>query len=277
MKNIQGIKRAYTHAGVFHGDDVFSTALIELLNPEIEIIRTAKPAEPESDEVLYFDLGFGRFDHHQKDGRVRANGVKYAALGLLWEEFGPQFVPNEFVQLLDEQFVQSLDRSDNGGEPDTLYRAISTLNPNWDENGDFDEQFRIAVEMAQLILERLFAQCWAKKNAQQEVFRAVDSAIEKGLPAVVLDRYLPWQEALFEHPANEQFDYIIFPSVRGGYQIQAIPSVANGRDQRSPFPEEWVAQRPEKATFVHPGRFLVGCKTLEDAMLLVAELTPQIK
>ena len=32
--------RGLTHAGVFHADDVFATALLRTLNPHIEIVRS---------------------------------------------------------------------------------------------------------------------------------------------------------------------------------------------------------------------------------------------
>ena len=43
----------YTHAGKFHADDVFSTALLRLLRPELKVIRTA--ALPENFEGFAFD------------------------------------------------------------------------------------------------------------------------------------------------------------------------------------------------------------------------------
>lgn len=77
---------ALTHGGRFHADDVFSAALLKLLNPSVQIIRVFDV--PENFDGLVFDIGWGRFDHHQKNAPVRPNGVPYAAFGLLWKEFG---------------------------------------------------------------------------------------------------------------------------------------------------------------------------------------------
>ncbi len=79
---------AFTHGGKFHADDVFSAALLLYLNPEIVITRGNRV--PENFAGIVFDIGRGRYDHHQKDSRVRENGVPYAAFGLLWEELGEQ-------------------------------------------------------------------------------------------------------------------------------------------------------------------------------------------
>lgn len=80
---------AFTHGGKFHADDVFSAALLLYLNPEIVIARGNRV--PEDFDGIVFDIGRGRYDHHQKDSRVRENGVPYAAFGLLWEELGFRF------------------------------------------------------------------------------------------------------------------------------------------------------------------------------------------
>lgn len=96
----------YTHAGKFHADDVFSTALLRLLRPELKVIRTA--ALPENFEGFAFDIGWGAYDHHQKDAPVRENGVPYAAFGLLWKNLGEQLVGEEW-QRFDEHFIQPLD------------------------------------------------------------------------------------------------------------------------------------------------------------------------
>ena len=58
---------AFTHSGKFHADDVFSSALLLYLNPEITILRGNKV--PEDFDGIIFDIGRGRYDHHQKDSR----------------------------------------------------------------------------------------------------------------------------------------------------------------------------------------------------------------
>ena len=67
---------AFTHSGKFHADDVFSAALLLYLNPEITITRGNQV--PENYEGLVFDIGRGQYDHHQKDSRIRDNGVGIA-------------------------------------------------------------------------------------------------------------------------------------------------------------------------------------------------------
>ena len=77
---------AITHGGNFHADDVFSAALLKMVNPEIDIVRTFKI--PDDFAGIAFDIGYGEYDHHQEAAAVRENGIPYAAFGLLWREFG---------------------------------------------------------------------------------------------------------------------------------------------------------------------------------------------
>ena len=129
---------AFTHGGKFHADDVFSAALLLYLNPEIVITRGNRV--PEDFDGIVFDIGRGRYDHHQKDSRVRENGVPYAAFGLLWEELGGAILGEELAAEFDEAFVQPLDNNDNTGEKNELATLIGNFNPAWDAQGGNDNQ-----------------------------------------------------------------------------------------------------------------------------------------
>ena len=124
------------------------------INPEIVISRGNKV--PEEFDGIVFDIGRGRYDHHQKDSRVRENGVPYAAFGLLWEELGKEILGEELAEKFDEAFVQPLDNNDNTGEKNELATLIGNFNPSWDAKGGSDEAFFQAVSVAGMILENKF-------------------------------------------------------------------------------------------------------------------------
>ena len=145
---------AFTHSGKFHADDVFSAALLLYLNPEIMITRGNRV--PEDFDGIVFDIGRGQYDHHQKDSRIRENGIPYAAFGLLWEELGADILGEELAQKFDESFVQPLDNNDNTGEKNELATLIGNFNPTWDAEGSNDEAFFQAVSVAGMILENKF-------------------------------------------------------------------------------------------------------------------------
>ena len=131
----------FTHAGKFHADDVFATALLQILRPDIKITRGF--TVPDDFDGIVYDIGFGMFDHHQEPREYRANGVPYAAFGLLWRVLGPGLVGERQARLIDENFIQPLDLNDNTGEQNSLCDAIGFFNPVWDSKEDQDAWNRI--------------------------------------------------------------------------------------------------------------------------------------
>lgn len=256
-----------THSGVFHADDVFSAALLKILNPEIAISRVFKAPEIEADDTIIFDIGFGRYDHHQRDAEIRDNGIKYAAFGLLWRDFGHLVVSRKNINKFDETFVQAIDDADNGGQINPMTAAIVAFAPNWDDaDQNMDSAFFRAVDFAIDILQREFARLNAAERAENEVTAALEKSDGN---IVVLDRFVPWQEVLVPSAAK----FVVFPSLRGGWSAQAIPSIPGGRDQKIPFPDEWAgADRGTLTailpglTFCHPGRFMIGADTMQTAI-----------
>lgn len=266
-KNLpEALKTGFTHGGVFHADDVFATALLKLLNPEIEIQRGF--AVPEGFEGIVYDIGGGKYDHHQKDRRIRENGVPYAAFGLLWEQFGAMLLGGEGARAFDEKFVQPIDQSDNTGEPNMISMIIADKTSTWQETGrSMEEAFWEAVQLAIEILEGRFRQIRAEREACELVRQNAASCNDRIL---YLEQAMPWKEAV------KAFDilYVIYPSLRGGYNIQAVPDSVDFGKLRCPLPEEWRGADKEtlrtltgidSLEFCHNSGFLCVAGTREDA------------
>ena len=178
----------FTHAGKFHADDVFATALLQILRPDIKITRGF--VVPDGFDGIVYDVGFGMFDHHQEPRECRPNGVPYAALGLLWRVLGPGLVGERQARLIDENFIQPLDLNDNTGEQNSLCDAIGFFNPVWDSREDQDACFFKAVAVAKQILENQIASANAVNRADEKVQQAYKNSRD-GI--VVLPCYLPWK------------------------------------------------------------------------------------
>ena len=219
MELLEEIKKkdakAFTHGGKFHADDVFSSALLLYINPEIVISRGNKV--PEDFDGIVFDIGRGRYDHHQKDSRVRENGVPYAAFGLLWEVLGKEILGEELAEKMDESFIQPLDINDNTGEKNELATLIGNFNPPWDAKGGSDEAFFQAVSVAGMILENKFERYRGNARADQRVEQVLEEHNPKDR-ILVLPEFIPCQKAL----AETEIAFVIFPSNRGGYCIQPL-------------------------------------------------------
>ena len=268
---------AFTHSGKFHADDVFSSALLLYLNPEIRIIRGNKV--PEDFDGIVFDIGRGRYDHHQKDSRIRENGIPYAAFGLLWEELGAEILGEELAQKFDESFVQPLDNNDNTGEKNELATLIGNFNPTWDAQGGNDEAFFQAGSVAGMILENKFERYLGNERADkrvEEILEEHQKAILSGEKSkeeariLILPEFVPCQKRLSE----TDIAFVIFPSNRGGYCIQPQKKEYS-LNYKCSFPVEWLGLENEElvaatglssAGFCHKGGFLMTTGTLEDAV-----------
>ena len=211
---------AFTHSGKFHADDVFSAALLLYLNPEITITRGNQV--PENYEGLVFDIGRGQYDHHQKDSRIRDNGVPYAAFGLLWEKLGPEILGEELALKFDESFVQPLDINDNTGEKNELATLIGNFNPGWDSKSSNDEAFFQAVSVAGMILENKFDRYRGNERADKRVEEIYERHMQafhdrgkhcEDARILILPEFVPCQKFLSETPIA----FVVFPSNRGGY------------------------------------------------------------
>lgn len=265
MQRLIDIEKGFTHGGVFHADDVFSSALLRILNPDIVILRGN--VVPEEFDGIVYDIGRGKFDHHQKQKLHRENGIPYAAFGLLWKEFGSRLLTEEDVISFDEEFVQPIDLSDNTGEYNGLSLIISDFNPLWNDKLSTDEKFGEALDFAQTILKNRLQKIISERKARKEVMRIMEN--QEG-PVLVMEQFYPWKDVVC---ASDKI-YVIFPSARGGYMIQAVPQSAETTTPKKAFPEEWRGKTQDELikitgigtfTFCHASGFICAADTIEDA------------
>ncbi len=258
--------KGFTHGGKFHSDDVFATALLKMINPEIQVQRGFEV--PEDYDGIVYDIGRGRFDHHQIDKEYRENECPYAAFGLLWREYGEALVGEEEAERFDEKFVQPLDESDNTGKDNALARIIDEFNPGWDSEEEFDDCFWRAVSFAKQILENHF-------KAVEGLVRANDivcADMEKSDGTIlILSRFAPWKYVV----VGSTYQFVVYPSNRGGYSIQGVPVSKEDKTLVCEFPEEWRGKEPSELQeitginsirFCHPSGFLAAADEKEDAI-----------
>ncbi len=272
-------------------DDVLTTVILERVLGDITVCRTSKiPDERLSDDVIIYDIGFGKYDHHQKGGNsCRENGVPYASVGLIWRDFGRQLVantcnPDLVCQLIDRDLIQGVDAADNGKLPKadypaqamTFYQTISLFNPNWDSKMTSDDAFVNAVNFSKIVFDNFFESVVSKAKAQG----IVEESISKAEGHIIeLCQFVPWQEFVFSSKNEKANDvqFVVFPSNRGGYNWQCVPDVLGGFGQRKSVPNEWRGLSGPKlqevtgiatASFCHPAGFIGGAETLEDARKL---------
>lgn len=281
---------AITHGGKFHADEVLATVILGKVFDNLTVYRTFKVPENIDNKVIVYDIGGGRFDHHQNGGNgERFNGVPYAACGLIWKRFGPRVVENcnnplGVWNIIDRELIQGVDAVDNGDMPSVDYPAhnmnittiISMFNPNWDEEDNYDDAFLKAVSLAEVVFDNVLAYAESKTKAREQVEEAIEASKEH---IMVLDKYLPWQgyvlSSLNEKAKDIQF--VVYPSRRGGYNFQCVSVTFNSFCQRKPVPASWRGLSDAKlqkvtgvptARFCHPAGFIGGAETLEDTLAM---------
>lgn len=272
---IKGTDTAYTHSGVFHADDVFSSALLMLINPKIKIERTFNPPEGS----FHYDIGGGEYDHHDKEKmqyRDEEKEYPYASFGLLWRDLGPYLTDEKGVINIDNCLVKDIDRTDNLGQqahPNSLSAAIGIFNPSWKDREDesiTEENFDKAVAMAYGILSHKLQLL----KDEAEAVEIVETMMSDNEHVLVMDTYVPWKNTVLE---NESWNghFALYPSMRGGYNLEVIPMSKKDGTPRIPFPEEWWGHPenlPEGATFCHASGFLLAVEGKEIGLQIAKSL-----
>ena len=278
-----------THGGVFHADDVFSTAFLEYLfskkapnmvsyeihrvnDYELDALR--ETIEAAGDYYIVYDIGLGEFDHHQENSPVRdvveGGGdiaIPYAAFGRLWLHYGHNlFHDTEIVSEIDRMFVSHLDAQDNGVYTNPLSFAIKAMNPNWDDDTDPTICFNKAVIIAYNLLYRIFNNYRSKLNASEFIDEALKS-VEDGV--MVLDRFVPYKH---HTKGNPDVDFVIYPSARNSdWNIGTVITSDGGEfSNKCLLPSSWVEAddryKPDGMTFCHKNRFIAAFKTKDQAL-----------
>lgn len=280
-----------THSGVFHADDVFATAFLDLYFTNISVIRLDSVPLNVGNDVIIYDIGKGKFDHHQKEARIRDNGIKYSSFGLLFEEYGLSFLERlkienkeEVYDYLVKDFILSIDAIDNGEFPSvtanykvkTVSDIIKLYNPSYGSNDTSNENFVKAVNVAESIFSFELKNVCGKVKASKKVKELLKN---NNSDILLLDEFLPYEEVILTGNYNTKL--VIYPSNRGGYCVKTVPISLEDKNSRVYFPLKWaglVNEDLEKTsgikdiTFCHVNRFLVATKSLE-AVLKVASVT----
>lgn len=277
-----------THAGNFHADDVFSSMFMARLYGDIILIRLNDYKDDGS--KIAFDIGLGKFDHHQANyDKKRANGIHYCGFGLLWQEYGLKYLrkikvkyPEKVFNILDELLVIQIDAIDNGeyfiDAPFNIYTLaglIEQFRPKIGKKEDENECFLKAVSFADTIFEQILNDAIGKVYALNEIEKKKKTIKDNIL---ILDKYIPYEYAIFKLELDVNF--VVYPSNRGCYAAHTVPTKYKGFTPKIPFKKEWAGLRDEElqkvsgiktAHFCHKKLFLATATTKEDALKFIYE------
>ncbi|MGZ8288478.1 MAG: MYG1 family protein [Telluria sp.] len=266
-----------THGGKFHADDAWAVAVLDILFPGSEIVRTRDPATIEAGDFAIdvggiWDPASGRFDHHQKgfDG-ARQSGVPYASAGLVWKEYGGRCVAalaaahaghqlsedaaQQLAYAIDADIVQYLDLSDVGAAKNApggygLSAVISGFNPNWmdDQRLGYGEaadayrlsQFKRAVAVLADIMVNAVKYRVGALLALEQVRQA--EPLEDGKVLFLKNSALPWSAVVRKEMPKVLF--VVSHSIgEQRYMLHTVPADPDTFDARADLPESWAGLR----------------------------------
>ena len=219
-----------THSGKFHVDDVISTVFLSKLLEKIILLRISSTENKNLENKIVYDIGFGEFDHHQKNRNgQRENGIFYSSIGLLWQKFGKKYLEklkvkniDKTFEYMDKELIQYIDATDNM-QTEYLENKISPdfiklCNPEWDENISEDEAFIRALKLADEFWEIYLKHAIAEEEVVDIILDKIKNCKDCYL---VLDKEMPYRKAI-KLSNNDKLKYIIFKSRREGYDIRTI-------------------------------------------------------
>ncbi len=283
------INQIVTHNGIFHADEVMAVAIIRILKPELQVVRTRDPVVIENSLIavdvgdVYEDYAL-RFDHHQRAGAgERPNGIPYSSCGLVWDNFGRGVCGNYFEPLLDIQalfemvdsgLISAIDLIDCRGSkalgiPEgipffSISQVISGFNGTEDSE---DAAFEKAVTFAGSVLNNELRRCAEVVKSQRQLEEYMDEC--RGSQILVLPTFIPgWAQSGKVKDAG--FTRVVFQDVSGSWRCQAVPDTTL-------LPEEWGGLNGDDlaeqcgvtdSVFCHRGRFIAGARSREGALAM---------
>jgi uncharacterized UPF0160 family protein len=293
-----------THSGGFHADELLSSVILTRLFPDATLTRTRDKAwiTPATDRIIYdvggdFNAEAQIFDHHQRPNPLREDGQPYSSFGLVWAQYGRDYlramdVPDHDIEGIwssfDRGFVLPVDLVDNGAVNTseagplfaglTLPALLESLKTVFDDTaeGADDRAFMAALPVARAFVEAQIRRKAAKLRAETMVMAAIEAAGEARV--LELPMGMPFRAGIDKAGA----DHLLFAiTPRGGdWQLTTIRIGDDTFDNRADLPAAWAgltdgaleaASGVKGAKFCHNGRFIAVAAS-RDAVVKMAEI-----
>ena len=289
IKELKKIKTLVTHNGVMHGDDVIATAFLMCAGGiighsfKVERVNSSVAKKYVNDPAyLVFDVGNGPYDHHDKNNlkfrkvmdpttkEFTVNGIPYAAIGLLWNDFGESYLSEiyrartgatneelvkKYFKIFDSRYISTIDGRDNAtpGIKSNISDTISCMNQQGNGPGaNFDN----AVFWAQTAFVAWTNSIISDMISSHELDQAI-SVLDEDETILPLSHFISFNGI---HEKCPSIRYVIYPSSRdpGCWCAQTISY--NG-ELLYPF-------NPSKSlykdmVFIHSSGFMATAKSRE--------------
>ena len=279
---------AVTHDGRFHADEIFALAVLNLIFPDLEIVRSRddnviKKADIIVDVGHVYDPENLIFDHHQRSFSIkRESGIPYASFGLVWKQYGESLCgSSQTAEYIDSVIVRAIDADDNGIEIyetkiegvgfHTLSDIIDSFVPRYVD----DDKVKIGFDRA-----LKFATTYMKRQIKlaKELFEVALPNIRKAVKNAKDPRILifdKFDKTWLNFIAGESKDalFAIFPTHRKTWAIRSVPKRGQKFEYSKLLPAKWGGRQKDfadisdvqDALYCHNGCFLAEANSLEGA------------
>ena len=280
---------ASTHDGRFHADEIFALAVLNLIFPDLEIVRSRDENVYKNVDIIV-DVGHDYdpdnliFDHHQRSFSLkRESGILYASFGLVWKQYGELLCgSSETSEYIDSAIVQAIDADDNGIDIyetkiggigfHTLSDIIESFVPRHvDDSDNVQKGFDRALNFATSYMKR---QIKLAKELFEFALPNIRNAIKFAEdPRILIFKIFDKTWLNFISRESEEALFVIFPTHRKTWAIRSIPKKGKKFEYCKLLPPEWGGRQKDfakisdvqDALYCHNGCFLAEADSLEGA------------
>lgn len=286
-----------SHDNDFHADDLLATAvLMHELRPlgyNVKVVRSRNLTYLNENCNVIYDVGHGKYDHHDDTKAIYPNGVCMAACGKILNDV---ILDADLLEGLRYRLFYAVEAQDNGQElpigvePSKL-AFVPSFNPTWGEPRDKDsyyKRFMATLPIVGNVYERMLNMVlWDLKARDYLLSNNVHHHLNGQF--IELDRYCPTFEYAKLH---REFLGAIYPS-DDQWTIRLAPSFKRKHATRVVFPVEWRGKYSpntrepnadlrnfcpiSSARFCHPAGFLMTFEKRTDALLACEMLLDKVE
>jgi len=280
--------KASTHDGRFHAAEIFALAVLKLIFPDLEIVRSRNENVYKNVDIIVdvggvYDSENLIFDHHQRNFSIkRESGIPYASFGLVWKKYGKLLCgSSEASEYIDSMIVQAIDADDNGieifettvdGTPfHSLSDIIESFVPRYVNDEKLQEGFDHALNFATSYMKRQI-------KLAKELFEVALPNIRNSIkiaedPQILIFKKFDKTWLNFISQESEKARFVIFPTHRKTWAIRCIPQRGRKFEYCKLLPSEWGGRQKDfaeisgvhDALYCHNGCFLAEAETFEGA------------
>ena len=285
--------KASTHNGRFHADEIFALAVLKLVYPDLEIVRSRDENIYKSADIIVdvghvYDPDRLIFDHHQRSFILkRASGIPYASFGLVWKQYG-EFLcgSSKTSEYIDAVIVQAIDADDNGIDIyetkidgigiHTLSDIIESFVPRHVDDDKVQKGFDRALNFASAYMKR---QIKLAKELFEVALPNIRNAIKVAEdPRILIFNKFDKTWLNFIARESEAAQFVIFPTHRKTWAIRSVPKRGQKFEYCKLLPAEWGGRQKDfadvsdvqDALYCHNGCFLAEASSFEGADKLAA-------